>query len=135
VRALDAELASIDPRSPLAPDAVRMRARWRLATGDAAAARAGLAILDALLPRFHPRADLRLRAQLAEAAGAIPGALSTWMELATTEAAPDRQAAASSGTALVHSARAAALAPEERDAWLAGFASAARVPATKPARR
>jgi spermidine synthase len=134
VRALDAELAAIDPRSPFAPEAVRLRGRWRLATGDPAAARAGMQILDALLPRIRSRADLRLRAQLAEAAGAIQGALSTWMELANIDTAANREAAAASGMALARSAGDAALAPEERATWLQEFKAAARAAARTPAR-
>ena len=132
VQALDAALAAIDPRSPLATEAVRLRARWRLATGDPAHAREGMQILDWLLPRMRTRADLWLRAQLAEAAGAISGALSTWMELATSDTRADREAAAASGSALARSPRATALPQHERDAWLREFAAAAQSAAAAP---
>jgi hypothetical protein len=133
VRALDDELATIDALSPLAPEAVRLRARWRLASGDAGDARAGMTILDGVLPRFPTRADLRLRAKLAEAAGATEGALSTWLELAVSGAPADRAAAVASGIALLDSPRAATLPPAERAAWSRGFETAAR--ATKRVRR
>ncbi len=135
VRTLDASLAAIDPRSALATEALQLRARARLESGDPAAAREGMRILDTLLPRMRMRADLRLRAQLAEAAGAIPGALSTWMELATSDASESRAAAAASGVALIRSPRAAALSPQERDAWLRDFEAAAKSAAGKPRRK
>jgi predicted membrane-bound spermidine synthase len=135
VQALDAALAAIDPRSPLATEAVRLRARWRLASGDPAHAREGMRILDWLLPRMRTRADLWLRAQLAEVAGAISGALSTWMELATSDTRAAREAAATRGSALARSPRATALAQQERDAWLREFDAAARSAATVPGPR
>jgi spermidine synthase len=126
VRAQDAALAAIDPRSALATEATLLRARARLASSDPTQARDGLHILDELLPRMRTRADLRLRAQLAEAAGATSGALSTWMELATSDATESRAAAAASGTALARSPKAVGLSPEEREAWLRDFESVAR---------
>jgi hypothetical protein len=123
VRSLDAPLAAIDPRSALATEAVKLRAGSRLASGDPAQAREGMQILDALLPRFRTRADLRLRAQLAEAAGATSGALWTWMELATAGEVEGRAAAAARGSALARSAKAASLSQQERDAWLRDFAA------------
>ncbi|MCX5739902.1 MAG: fused MFS/spermidine synthase, partial [Proteobacteria bacterium] len=131
VRALDAPLAAIDPRSALATEATRLRARSRLASGDPAQARAGMQILDGLLPRIRTRADLRLRAQLADVAGAISGALSTWMELATSDTVESRAAAAARGIALVRSPRATSLSPQERDAWLRDFEAVAKSNATK----
>jgi spermidine synthase len=121
VRALDALLAAIDPRSALATEATHLRARSRLASGDPAQAREGMRLLDGLLPRIRARGDLRLRAQLADAAGATSGALSTWMELATSGAAESRAAAAARGTALARSPRATSLSQQERDAWLRDF--------------
>jgi spermidine synthase len=131
VRALDAPLAAIDPRSALAAEATQLRARSRLASGDPAQAREGMRILDALLPRIRTRAGLRLRAQLADVAGAISGALSTWMELATSDTAPSRAAAAARGIALVRSPHATSLSQQERDAWLRDFEAVATSNATR----
>jgi hypothetical protein len=136
VRALDAQLAALDPRSPLASEAVRLRARWRLALGGPAAAREGMSILDALLPRVRAPEDLRLRARLAEGARAISGALSTWMELAKLPGPrAARAGAARSGLELLRSGRADALGRDERDAWLRDFETVERSTEKSPGRR
>jgi spermidine synthase len=135
VRALDAPLAAIDPRSALATEATQLRARSRLASGDSAQAREGMRILDELLPRFRTRGDLRLRAQLADATFATSGALSTWMELATLGTVESRAAAIASGSALVRSSRAASLSQQERDAWLRDFEAVAKTVASKRGNR
>jgi predicted membrane-bound spermidine synthase len=118
VEARDAALAAIDPRSPLAVEATRIRVGWRLERGDAASAREALALLDPQLTRFSNRSDLRLRAKLAANAGEIAGALATWLELAAGGPPAERRAARESALALARSPRAAALGAEERAAWL-----------------
>jgi len=119
---LDAQLAAIAHRSPLAAEAVHLRAVWRSGPGDPSAAREGMEILDALLPRIHTREDLRLRARLAEAARATSGALATWMELAKFPGPrAAREGDTRSALQLLRSGRADGLEPEERDAWLRDF--------------
>jgi hypothetical protein len=122
VAALDAALAAIDPRSPLAPEAVTLRARWRLARQDAAAAHEGLAIVDAVGEVFPSRDQLRLRAELAAAAGETSGALATWGELAQGGTRAERRTAVAKAAMLLRKATAEQLPPEERDAWTRDFA-------------
>jgi len=114
---LDAALAAIDPRSPLAPEAARMRAQWRKEEKDPARAREGVAILDALGSAFLSRDDLRLRATLAAQAGLVDGALWTWCELAERGPKLDRQRAIESALALLRSPAATSLPEAERAAW------------------
>jgi len=122
VAAEDAALAALDPRSPLVPDAAVLRARWRGARGDAALAREGVALLDALGAAFTSDDELRLRAQLSAAAGAPSGALATWCELAARGTLADRRAAVSAAGALLRSAPPGLLGPDEREAWTRDFA-------------
>ena len=121
LRALDPALAAIDSRSLLAPEAVRLRASWRLAIGGPDGAREGLALLDPLLARYWTRSGLYLRGQLAAAAGDLGGALATWMELADHGPEADRRSLARMAIERVRGADASALAPAERDAWLADW--------------
>lgn len=121
--ALDAALAEIEVRSPLALEATRMRARWRLESGDALRAREGMDLLDAQSTRFADRGELRLRAQLAANAGEISGALASWSELAGSGSASEREAAVSNAFGIARSARADQLDPAEREAWLKDLAA------------
>jgi spermidine synthase len=67
IRDLDADLAALQPRDPLHPEAARLRAAWRLRAGGDAAE--GLAILDRIsITLAHPGL-LLLRSRLALAAG------------------------------------------------------------------
>jgi hypothetical protein len=135
IGALDARLAAIDPRSPLAAEAVRLRALWRSRLGDPSFAREGMQILDVLLPRVHTREDLRLRARLAERANAITGALATWMDLARSTGPRARRVGdARSGLELLRSGRADALGREEREAWMRDFEAVERSAEKSPGR-
>ena len=64
-----------------------------------------------------------MRAQLAANAGEITGALASWSELAGSGTPAERAAAVSSAFGLARSARAGALDPAERDAWLKDLAA------------
>jgi len=123
LRDLDARLGRVDPRSVLAPEAVRLRTSWRLAIGGPEGAREGLELLDPLLARFWSRSGLALRADLAAAAGELGGALATWMELADHSSAPERKALARDALARVRAADDASLPPEQRAAWAAEWAA------------
>jgi hypothetical protein len=79
VRDLEARLARAGPHDPSHDDALRLRARWRLAAGGVAPAREALELLDAVLAVFPE--DLLLRARLASAAGSPPGAFRALAEL------------------------------------------------------
>ncbi|MCU0668681.1 MAG: fused MFS/spermidine synthase [Myxococcota bacterium] len=120
--ALDAALAAIDVRSPLALEATRLRARWRLESGAADRAREGMELLDAQNTRFTDRGELRMRAQLAANAGEIPGALATWTEIASGGTPAEREVAVSNAFGMARSAPASALDPAEREAWLKDLA-------------
>ena len=99
-----------------------LRARWRLAGQDAAAAHEGLAIVDAVGEVFPSRDQLRLRAELAAAAGETSGALATWGELAQGGTRAERRTAVAKAAMLLRKATAEQLPPEERDAWTLDFA-------------
>ena len=121
LRGLDARLAAVPPRSLLAPEAARLRGRWRLAIGGPDGAREGLAILDPMLARIATREALALRADLAAAAGDLGGALATWMELAARSPRPARQTLAHSAIERLQSGDADALSAGERAAWIADW--------------
>lgn len=132
VAALDAALAAIEVRSPLALEATRLRARWRLESGDVDRAREGIELLDAQNTRFADRSELRMRAQLAAKAGEIPGALAGWTELAGSGTPAEREAALSAAFGLARSAPASALDPAERDAWLRDLSAVDRAIPRRP---
>ncbi|MCS5635139.1 MAG: fused MFS/spermidine synthase [Myxococcota bacterium] len=69
VRALDSLLAEVEPGTLAFPEAARLRARWRLDSGDPALAWEALTVLDVLITRDRDAADLLLRARAAAAAG------------------------------------------------------------------
>jgi spermidine synthase len=83
VRALEPRLARLDPRDPLFPDAVRLRAGWRLSEGGSPLAREAVGLVDQLIPVTDLVADLALRARAAAAAGDRAGAVVTLFEVAS----------------------------------------------------
>lgn len=131
---LDSALAATPVRSPLALEATRLRARWRLESGDAARAREGMELLDAQNTRFFDRDELAMRARLAARAGEISGALASWAELAGSGNRAQREAAVSSALGLARSAPGSALDPAERDAWLADLEALGRAIPRRPGR-
>lgn len=96
VRALDAALANIAPRSPLFRAATRLRIAWRAASGEKEPAREGLELLDPMLASRATTGDLLLRARLAAQAGDAATALVSLDELtrATPADASSRRALA-----------------------------------------
>jgi spermidine synthase len=75
--ALDSELAAIAASDALYADALRLRARWRIESGEPARAREALGLLDALLPMTHFLPDVILRARASALAGDVDVALLT----------------------------------------------------------
>ena len=69
VRAQEAQLATVGPRHPAFAAATRLRIAWRAASGDAALAREGLRLHDALTANSAAMQDVLLRARLAALAG------------------------------------------------------------------
>ena len=69
VRALDPILARWQPGEILFQEALRMRVRWRIASGDPELAREALALSDALFHRDHLIEDYVWRAEAAALAG------------------------------------------------------------------
>jgi hypothetical protein len=103
--ALDGELAGIGPGQALFEEASRLRAKWRLGRGDAAAATEARAIVETLLMRRPNPANELLRARVALAAGddlAASGRLSRIAELprATARAQALRESALGLATQL-----------------------------------
>lgn len=77
LRALEASLAAIPPRHPLAPDAARLRIEWRLRGGERERVREAMGLADESLgTRPDPR-SLLLRAEAYAAAGEPAAALET----------------------------------------------------------
>jgi hypothetical protein len=62
VTALEAELAAVDPAHPLYTEASRLRALWRVASGDPVRAAEAATILDVVLAREPLLDDVLLRA-------------------------------------------------------------------------
>jgi spermidine synthase len=81
LRALDPALASIGPNDALFANATRLRASWRVASGDAALALEARELLDVGLARTMSPDDLVLRARAALTAGDDRTTLSTLAEL------------------------------------------------------
>jgi spermidine synthase len=71
----DRELGAIAPRDPFFPDAVRLRAAWRIAENDPAAATEAIGLLDRLLPISAEAHDRVLRARASLASGNEAAAL------------------------------------------------------------
>ena len=68
LRELDPLLAEVEPGTLVFSEAARVRAKWRLHSGDPALAWEGVTIIDVLIARGRDPRDLLLRAQLAGAA-------------------------------------------------------------------
>jgi spermidine synthase len=104
VKALESELASIPWRHPLRPAATRVRVLWRLNSGDPAAAREGVELLEPLLATTPRVQDLFLRTRLAIAASDPEAAIvSLWDVVSSFERRPGfpaiaRQAASLAAT-------------------------------------
>ena len=75
------ELAAIAARDPAFIPATRLRAQWRLGTGDRDNARQALALLDGMVPIGGSLGDLILRARAASLAGYGAGAASSLDEV------------------------------------------------------
>ena len=71
VRALEARLALAAPTDPIVNDALRLRAGWRIASGEAAAAEEALALLDRALPTSIEPLDYVQRARAAQLLGDV----------------------------------------------------------------
>ncbi|MCP3983487.1 MAG: hypothetical protein GY723_03815 [bacterium] len=69
LRALEDRLTQVPPRHPYQPDALRMRAAWRLESGDPEQARVALELLDALILLEGEAEDLISRARAAALSG------------------------------------------------------------------
>jgi hypothetical protein len=77
---LDAVLAGVAPAAALYPEAVRLRARWRIETREPQAGRDALALLDNLIPITHAGGDAILRSRASTVAGDMEVALWTLRE-------------------------------------------------------
>ncbi len=75
IQRLDDRLAAFDSRHPLFMSAARLRAAWRVDSGQAELAREAVTVLEALLSPRPSAGDLLLRARAAVAVGDAPAAL------------------------------------------------------------
>lgn len=76
LRELESRLAEIGPRDLLYPDAIRLRARWRVATGDPVLAAEAVALVNRISAgRDGNAGDFFLRSRAALRAGDVPTAL------------------------------------------------------------
>ncbi len=80
LRALEASLASVAPADAMYGDALRLRAAWRVAEGDAVLATEALALLDLALPMSVDPRDYLRRSRAAAAAGDADVALESLMQ-------------------------------------------------------
>ncbi len=81
LRRLEERLAAIGPRHPLFPAASRLRAEWRIESGDPEAAAEALALLEMILPVAATPADLLHYARAAASGGEPLRALATLAEV------------------------------------------------------
>jgi spermidine synthase len=81
-------LGRIPPAHPLYADALRLRAEWRLESGEPERAREALSLIDRLLPVSHQPRDVILRARALHAAGNTRLALATLLDV-TRRGPPD----------------------------------------------
>ncbi len=81
LRRLEKRLAAIGPRHPLFPAASRLRAEWRIESGDLEAAAEALALLETILPMAATPADLLRYARAAASGGEPLRALATLAEV------------------------------------------------------
>jgi hypothetical protein len=82
LRDLDPALAAVPHRSPLASEANRLRALWRIESGDPALGREAIALADRALSDLGLASDVLLRARACVAAGDHVQALHTLANLA-----------------------------------------------------
>jgi hypothetical protein len=80
LRALEPRLALARPADAVYGDALRLRAAWRIASGESAQATAALALLDLVLPMSVEPDDYVLRARAAQAAGDQGTAIESLMQ-------------------------------------------------------
>jgi hypothetical protein len=104
LRGLEARLAAVSPRHPLFPDALRLRAAWRLESGDPAQAQAALELLDALIVFEGSVEALVARARAAALAGHPRIAL---LDLSDVASALERSRVPRESSAVSRPARAA----------------------------
>jgi hypothetical protein len=82
LEALEGELAGIAaPTDPLAAPALRLRAAWRIGSGDPARAREAMALFDTLASGVLDRFDYLERARAAQLAGDSFGTLSSLQQI------------------------------------------------------
>jgi hypothetical protein len=81
LRALDAPLARIGPRHPLFADASRLRAEWRIASGNRALATQAIELADLRLALRRSPSDFGLRIRAASAAADPDAALASFEEV------------------------------------------------------
>ncbi len=115
VQALEPRLAGVSPRDAAFGDALRLRAAWRMASGDASAAVEALGLLDRVLPLSLDPNDYLQRANAALVAGDVGTAIESLTQ-ALDSSTPGNFRTMAARVA----ARAAALPPapefaEERD--------------------
>ena len=70
-----------DDQDPLFADALRLRAKWRIAEGDPALAAEALDLVDMALVTFGTLPDMVLRARAVASAGLRPGLVMTLHQL------------------------------------------------------
>ncbi len=92
VAALETDLRAIPSGHPLAPDALRLRAGWRLERGEAPELRSALALIDRLLPQSHMMEDVVARARVLNRLGEVHLALATLLEVVRSSPADSRHA-------------------------------------------
>ncbi len=80
IESLEARLAAAGPRDPAFADALRLRAQWRVESGDPARAREALELLDRALAMENDARDLVMRARAAHTAGYPRAAISSLAE-------------------------------------------------------
>jgi hypothetical protein len=80
LRGLEPRLAVARPGDAIYGDALRLRAAWRIASGEPAQATAALALLDLVLPMSVEPDDYVLRARAAQTAGDAGTALESLMQ-------------------------------------------------------
>lgn len=75
LRQLDSTLAAIGHADPTYPDALRLRAFWRIASEDASLGAEAVSLLDDLLPMSHQAVDAVLRTRALRVSGDADAAL------------------------------------------------------------
>ena len=84
LRSLEASLATVPTEHPLARDAARLRAEWRIASGDPALAREAIEIAELGVAGRGNAREMLLRARACAAAGEQAATLDTLMLLSAS---------------------------------------------------